>query len=64
MPNPFRLLEHNARNFPNRPAFDDGKETLTYVQLCAYSRRVAAKLGELGISSGQLVATCLPGKLD
>ena len=54
------VLEHNARLLPERVAVTFGDQQLTYAQLDARARQVAAGLRELGIAPGDHVALSCP----
>ncbi|HET9622071.1 MAG TPA: acyl-CoA ligase (AMP-forming), exosortase A system-associated [Kofleriaceae bacterium] len=58
------LLEHAARRSPDRVAFVDARESVTYAELHAAVRRVAAELQAQGIVRGDRVATYAPKQLE
>jgi long-chain acyl-CoA synthetase len=58
------ILRDSARRFPNSTAIVCGDRSLTYADLDAKARRVAAGLGRLGIRPGDHVALMLPNVPD
>lgn len=64
MPNPFQLIEFNAKAYPAKLALYDGKYLANYQQLRNLAKKMAAKLAKAGVRKGELVVTCLPPGLD
>ncbi len=59
------VFEHSCEQFNTRPAFSNMGTTLTYAQLNALSRDVAAYLqSELGLGKGDAIAIMLPNLLQ
>jgi acyl-CoA synthetase (AMP-forming)/AMP-acid ligase II len=54
------VLEHPARQRPERPALICGDYRMTYAELGAAARRIAAGLADLGIEPGNRVALSCP----
>ncbi len=55
-----RYFERQVRRTPHSPAIECAGETLTYLELDAYSNRIAHALLERGVSTGHFVAILLP----
>lgn len=58
------LVDGHARTRPDHPALRVEDETLTYGQLAAQVRSVAAGLVENGVCAGQTVAFILPNSIE
>ena len=59
------VFEHSCEQFKTRPAFSNLGTTLTYAQLNALSRDVAAYLqSELGLGKGDAIAIMMPNLLQ
>lgn len=54
------ILRRNAGLYPEKLAFEDRKRAVTYLQLEAETRALAAHLRESGLQKGQSVAIFLP----
>lgn len=54
------LLAATARTHPDAPAIDDGDQIVSYSELIALVRRVARRLGEIGIGRGDRVGIRMP----
>ena len=54
------ILEHSARNLPDRIAVTFGAHQFTYAEIDAQATRLAAGLQELGIAPGDHVALTMP----
>ena len=61
--NPFRHLEHNARQDPNGVFIESVSTTLLYSEALAYVQKIAFELRRFGIGPGSLVAVDLPTQL-
>jgi hypothetical protein len=61
----FSMLELNARDFPDRPAFFRGGESVSQSELLVRCRRLASGLAKAGVERGDTVAILLtqPGAL-
>ena len=60
-----QVFEHSCEQFNTRPAFSNLGTTLTYAQLNALSRDVAAYLqSELGLGKGDAIAIMMPNLLQ
>ena len=60
-----QVFEHSCEQFNTRPAFSNMGTTLTYAQLNALSRDVAAYLqSELGLGKGDAIAIMMPNLLQ
>jgi fatty-acyl-CoA synthase len=57
---PLRFLERSARVWAERPAVVSGERTFTYAEHEERVRRLAGALEQLGIETGDRVATLLP----
>ena len=53
------VLDDAARDFPDRPVVITDEEEISYCEIAAQSRRLAAGLLELGIKEGDKVALVL-----
>jgi amino acid adenylation domain-containing protein len=58
------LLARSARERPEHPAVEDGRQTLTYRELEGRARRVAAALIGAGVRPGDRVGLLLPKSAD
>ena len=54
------VFDATVRVHPNAPAIDDGNSVLTYAELRAEAARVAASLGNAGITPGTRVGVRIP----
>ena len=52
------LIRHHAAERPGAEAVVDGARRLTYAELDAYGDRIAARLQQAGVASGEAVAVC------
>ena len=62
--NVHHLVEQRARTHPEAPALTFRDDTVSYAQLWALSRRVAAGLQRLGVTRGQRVAVYLEKRIE
>ncbi len=58
------ILLSSAKRYPDRIAFVDGEDTVTFAELLARASRLAQRLAADGAGPGQVVAIQLPNTLD
>lgn len=58
------ILLSSAKRYPDRIAFVDGDDTLTFSELLARASRLAHRLADDGAGPGRVVAIQLPNTLD
>jgi long-chain acyl-CoA synthetase len=61
--NLIELLEHTAGDCPRKPALIDGSEEISYRALLDEAAASAARLQELGVTSGMRIGLCLPNSI-
>ncbi|MGO1831847.1 MAG: class I adenylate-forming enzyme family protein, partial [Brevibacterium yomogidense] len=58
------ILLSSAKRYPDRLAFIDGEDTITFAELLARASRLAQRLAADGAGPGRVVAIQLPNTLD
>ncbi|MFJ9842408.1 type I polyketide synthase [Kitasatospora sp. NPDC101155] len=58
------VLRENAVRFPDKTAFQDGRNAVSYAELEARTRRLAGHLAGLGVRRGDRVALCLGNSVE
>ncbi|HEY5857411.1 MAG TPA: class I adenylate-forming enzyme family protein [Aldersonia sp.] len=58
------ILEGAAHDYPNRLAYEQGEQSITYRELREQARRVAGGLRARGIASGDVIAFHMPNSLS